>query len=72
MTNIKYKGNNTTATVYKIAPVNAKALFRINNPRALNYAARAVTIRCGATRAVAIPMPICPASESSPPKAPDQ
>lgn len=45
MTNIKYTGNNTSATVYNIAPVKAKPRFLMNNPKALNITASTVNTK---------------------------
>lgn len=59
ITNIKYAGNRTIATLYSIAPVRANPLLFKNNPRALKITAIAVHIKCGITRAVAIPAPNC-------------
>ena len=72
MTNMKYIGNNTSATVYKIAPVNAKPRFFMNKPNPLKSTARAVQIKCGITKAVAIPDPICSAVSAPLPAVPDQ
>ena len=59
ITNIKYMGKSTKATVYRIAATSAKGLLYKKNASALNITASPTITICGITSAVAMPAPAC-------------
>ena len=59
VTNIKYGGNNTIETQYRIPPVSANPLPFCAHPRVLKSAASPTATICGISNAVARAAPTC-------------
>ena len=56
---MKYNGNKTIDTAYKIAPTKIKARLFKKVPRPLKIIATPSVIMCGMTKAVAMRAPAC-------------